>query len=869
MLSVKVQFPVAMRTSVMKIGIKTMEDGIMKKSLYIAATLLVLTACVREMNVDTPAGDMTISARTETSADSRTVVEGETHVYWEPGDEIAVFSGGKSGKFYTDISASSPTADFMGTLGKDAWAQGMDLWAVYPYTEEAVFHDETITTVLPSEQFARAGSFGKDMNLAIAHSTTEDLQFYNVCGGIKFRITGQGVKAVTFQGNQGEQLAGKVTVGFGEDGRPSIQRIIQGETSITLTPADEGSFNTESWYYMAILPVSLEKGYSITLLKGDGTSTVKRNNTPVTVKRAIWGRLDHLDDGLEYKIRVPDNEIWYTTTDRNPISISADATASWGIVGNEYGNGQGRIVFNREAIAERSVFKEADNLESVRLPESVTMIGWECFSGKANLVKVDMPGVNRIRSRAFSRTALAGRFIVPEGVEIIEDGVFGNCPYLTELVIPESVRKMGFHLFDGTPLKRLELKPLLPPAPVLAPDYYFYDPVYDYSVTYKDELINNGRAIAQNLWESSGLIYVPESSITGYQESDYWKYAQQFLTTEGKLPSDHYYTSTDYSRDGEVVVLQQATVGHGVNLVFLGDGFVDRDLEPGGKYEQRLQLEVSSFFKLEPYKTLRNRFNVYQVNVVSKNGLYLSPYSVRAFTKDTNWNSMECFDSDAMEYARKTNVPADEPLFTVVLRNENYYGAADFCDSFVQGGALAYCFDRSDGRDSCLVSHEMGGHGIGLLQDEYMGLGRYFTESERESFDEFYNRTGWGPNIDWRSDPETVRWSRFLKDSRYTHEGLGVYEGGGVCQYGLYRCSEESVMNETGPRGSGPAGYSGWFNAPSREAIYKRVMKLSEGSDWKYDYETFVEFDTAGREQAAAKYKIWQTAYEKYWSVRE
>ena len=41
------------------------------------------------------------------------------------------------------------------------------------------------------------------------------------------------------------------------------------------------------------------------------------------------------------------------------------------------------------------------------------------------------------------------------------------------------------------------------------------------------------------------------------------------------------------------------------------------------------------------------------------------------------------------------------------------------------------------------------------------------------------------------------------------------------------------------------------------------------GPDWEYDYETFVEFDAAGREQAAAKYKIWQAAYEKFWSARD
>lgn len=39
------------------------------------------------------------------------------------------------------------------------------------------------------------------------------------------------------------------------------------------------------------------------------------------------------------------------------------------------------------------------------------------------------------------------------------------------------------------------------------------------------------------------------------------------------------------------------------------------------------------------------------------------------------------------------------------------------------------------------------------------------------------------------------------------------------------------------------------FNAPSREAIYKFVMRESEGSQWVYDYETFVQFDAAGREE--------------------
>ena len=46
------------------------------------------------------------------------------------------------------------------------------------------------------------------------------------------------------------------------------------------------------------------------------------------------------------------------------------------------------------------------------------------------------------------------------------------------------------------------------------------------------------------------------------------------------------------------------------------------------------------------------------------------------------------------------------------------------------------------------------------------------------------------------------------------------------------------------------------FSAPSREAIYKRVMKLAYGDSWKYDYEEFVKFDAQGHADfVAAKNK--------------
>ena len=283
----------------------------MKKSLFIAAAELSLAACTHEMDVKTPVGEMTITARTETSADTRTVVEGQTHVYWEPGDEIVVFSGGKVGKFTTDITTSSATADFNGTLSGDAWTEGMDLWAVYPFSDDAVFDGETITTTLPSEQVARFGSFGKDMNLSVAHSDNNNLQFYNVGGGIRFFLTKEGIKKVTFEGYGGEFLSGKVKIGLDGNGLPMIREVTDGSKVITLLPpSGYDSFPTNVWFYCVAIPGSLDSGFKLEFYRDSGYSR-KASEKAVTIKRSIFGSIAKADEGCEFfpnpnTIAIPD-----------------------------------------------------------------------------------------------------------------------------------------------------------------------------------------------------------------------------------------------------------------------------------------------------------------------------------------------------------------------------------------------------------------------------------------------------------------------------------------------------------------------------------------------------------------------------------
>lgn len=268
----------------------------MKKTMLFAAALLVLASCTREIHVEIPDGGVTLTARTEGSAASRTIVEGDTHVYWEPGDAIKVFVGANSAQFTTDITASAATAPFTGTL---EIAGGDDIWAVYPYSADAAFAEGAFTTALPAAQTARAGSFGKDLNLAIAHTTTSTLPFKNVTGGVKFSVSKTGITQVAFKGNNAEPLAGSVKVSLDADGNPAVSENLEPATEITLSAPAGSTFEAGQPYFIVALPTELPNGYSLTLTYQDGHKEVVRSDNAVEIKRARFGALTNVDTKAE------------------------------------------------------------------------------------------------------------------------------------------------------------------------------------------------------------------------------------------------------------------------------------------------------------------------------------------------------------------------------------------------------------------------------------------------------------------------------------------------------------------------------------------------------------------------------------------
>lgn len=326
-----------------------------------------------------------------------------------------------------------------------------------------------------------------------------------------------------------------------------------------------------------------------------------------------------------------------------------------------------------------------------------------------------------------------------------------------------------------------------------------------------------------------------DGSIPQYHASrdDIFKFVANLFGDDDFVPDENdFYTSSDYSRDGEVLTLQKASQGQGIDLVFLGEAFVDKDMNDGGLYEQKMKEAMEQYFAFEPYSSFRNRFNVYAVKVVSPNAEFLEGAEHRI-----NESADICF-----EYVEK--IPqrnAGQVPMVSVIYNSTYAGRS-YTQMFSDGAFVSYMMEGVNN----VLNHEAGGHGFGRLQDEYVEGGYEnltLPQTEKEKMDEQWQNWGWGANVDWRNDASTVKWAHFLQDDRYTNEGLGLYEGAYLYGYGAYRPTENSMMRYN----DAP------FNAPSREQIYKNIMQLSEENGWIYQYENFVQYDAINRHTAISR----------------
>ena len=300
------------------------------------------------------------------------------------------------------------------------------------------------------------------------------------------------------------------------------------------------------------------------------------------------------------------------------------------------------------------------------------------------------------------------------------------------------------------------------------------------------------------------------------------------------------YTSSDYSQDGQVTRIHSATVGKGIDVVFVGDAFADKDQDLFNKY---VELGKEAFFTEEPFRSTKNRFNIYRIGSVSKNGIIAQEGGDTKFSAQFGQGTYVGGDNNLVNSFVKASIPSVDLTKTIIFVIINKAKYAGTCHMFSNNQAVCYVpLCRNENEYAQTLRHEGCGHGFGKLADEYFydSMGRIPDDevSELKKWKGF--AYGFHENVDLTSDPNTILWSKFISDSRYSGK-VGVHEGGYTYPYGVYRPTHNSIMRYN----------TGGFNAPSREAIYKKIMKFSEGDAWTYDYETFVAFDAPARSAKA------------------
>lgn len=312
------------------------------------------------------------------------------------------------------------------------------------------------------------------------------------------------------------------------------------------------------------------------------------------------------------------------------------------------------------------------------------------------------------------------------------------------------------------------------------------------------------------------------------------------------LFADSRYSSNDYTADGLVYTLQESSSGNGIDVVLMGDGFTDLQIADG-TYRHWMQRAADILFSEEPYKTYKDLFNLYYVNVVSKNEYPGDTALDVVFGEGThvggNLNSVIEYANHAVNDSR-----IDDALVLVLINRDYYAGTCHYFSvpengDYGRGLSVAYFPIYSDRYTFAgMVNHEAGGHGFAKLADEYVnqpGVIPDDVKATRQTREEF----GWWKNVDFTNNPSEVKWSQFLSDERYAGENLGCYEGGFTYSNGVWHSTEDSIMNHN----------TGGFNAPSRYAIWYRINKLAFGADY-FDgktpeeiYEEFVTFDLSTR----------------------
>lgn len=302
--------------------------------------------------------------------------------------------------------------------------------------------------------------------------------------------------------------------------------------------------------------------------------------------------------------------------------------------------------------------------------------------------------------------------------------------------------------------------------------------------------------------------------------------------------SSSFTTSQTFLKDKMVRTHLESKNEKAPAVILIGEGFINEDYAPGAAFDQAVERAIAGFFTPEPYASYKSYFNVYSVVVASRErgatedwtGSRVNNAFGTAFTNPNSSAMSTDYSAIRLMASVVKKVTNLEEAVIILMVNHDRYGGIT---NFDAPGAVALCPISNREMQSIyhakfenIVMHEAGGHGFGFLADEYTSGGSNFEglcalwQNERSA--------GRAHNVEMTNDREQVLWKHFFAHPEYA--AVGTYEGAFTMSKGFWRPESVSCMLNNMP----------YYNAPSREAIVKRIVSIVGET---YSFDKFKEKD--------------------------
>ena len=518
----------------------------------------------------------------------------------------------------------------------------------------------------------------------------------------------------------------------------------------------------------------------------------------------------------------------------------------------------------------------------LKLPSSLQELGSGAFEFCSRISgTLEIPdNITAIKEQTFAGCSSIEKLVLPSKIDVIKSGAFQDCFGLGSIVCnavnPPYVESSAF---DGVSKSNVVVE--VPEASLAA--YRTASGWSDFKkiVAHHELICSPDSVVALNASLQKKLVINAESDWE-VEECPSWchldktsgsKKTEVTLTIDalakGQEPreddivfvlKDKGYTTScgvsqcsyDYDED-EVITLQKATRGNGVNLVFLGDGYNNKDIA-NGTYLKDMKQQMEYFFGVEPYTTYRDYFNVYTAIALSQEsgvGTVNTLCDSKFETTFTSGASLMCNTNDVFKYAlRMPTVNSGNLNQTLIVLTPNTTDYGGVTSMWADGSAIAITPKSADDYpyDSRgIVQHEAGGHGFGKLGDEYIYHNAFISSCQcfccpHEAEFNAAKANGWYENLSLTGKMHEVPWSHLIFNDKYSAV-VDIYEGGFMHSRGVFRSELNSCMNNNIP----------YFSTISREAIVKRIKQYAGET---YSFDEFVKNDNPNPGSRSTRYNV-------------